>query len=69
MELDIEEPSTRSGTDDEVVFVEQVTTLVPLDAVAQVHGYGDGPSIGGQQSFAADREQVGYPSQRHGHRV
>ncbi len=37
-ELDIEESVTGSCTDDEVVFVEQVTTLVPLDAVTQYTG-------------------------------
>ncbi len=37
-ELDIEESVTGSGTDDELVFIEQVTTLVPLDAVTQYTG-------------------------------
>lgn len=68
-ELDIEESANGSGTDDEVVIGEQVATLVPLDAVTQLHGYVDGPSIRGHQSFAADCEQVANASQRHGHGV
>ena len=68
-ELGIEELITSTGGDDKVVLGEQVATLVPLDAVTQVDGHRDGPSIGCEQSFSADGEQVGDAGQRDGHRV
>src|SRR5262249_55689559 len=58
-ELRVEDLIAAAGGDDEVVFGEQVATLVPLHAVAQVDGHGDGASIASQQPLPADGEQVG----------